>query len=402
MRVLFLHQNMPGQFKHLAPELAQEGHEVRFLTQREDVTLKGVTRVVYRRPPATKTDPHPYLRLLETAVITGQQAARAMLAMKARGFAPDLVIGHPGWGETMFVKDVLPDARLINFCEFFYRGRGADVGFDTEGPDDIDMVCRQRIRGAHLLASLEACDAGVCPTHWQKSVHPQPFHDKIRVIFDGIDIDVVKPETGAEFALSDGRVLKQGDKIVTYVARNLEPYRGFRSFMRAVPKILARDASAEIVILGGDEVSYGSKPKEHANWREAMLEEVAFDPKRVHFMGKIPYKKYLALLRVSAVHVYLTYPFVLSWSCLEAMATGAVVVASDTAPVKEVIRDGENGLLVSFFDPEEIAATVAKVLETPKRFSNLGSAARETIVAEYDLDRARTRWRELIADVMAG
>jgi glycosyltransferase involved in cell wall biosynthesis len=399
MKVLFIHQNMPGQFKHLAPDMAAEGHDVRFLTQRADINLPGVKRITYPRPNPPKAEAHPYLKLLESAVLTGQQVARVILAMKARGFAPDLVIAHPGWGEALFVKDVLPGVPLISFCEFFYRGHGADVGFDPEDGSDIDMICRQRVRAGHLLASLEACDAGVSPTHWQKSVHPKAFHDKIRVIFDGIDTETVRPEISAQFALPDGRILRPGDPIVTYVARNLEPYRGFRSCMRAVPRILALHKRAEIVILGGDEVSYGSKPKDHANWREAMLAEVAFDRARVHFLGKIPYPRYLELLRVSAAHIYLTYPFVLSWSCLEAMAMRAVVVASDTAPVSEVIRDGENGLLVDFFDPAGIAATVARVLENPQRFALLGSAARETIVADYDLQRARGRWKQLIADV---
>lgn len=401
MKVLFIHQNMPGQFKHLAPDLAAEGHQICFLTQREDVTLKGVARVTYRRPSPRKTETHPYLRLLESAVIIGQQAARAILAIKERGFVPDLVIGHPGWGETLFVKDILPDTPLISFCEFYYRGRGADVGFNPEDRDDVDMIFRQRVRGAHLLATLEACDVGVSPTHWQKSVHPKAFHDKIEVIFDGIDTDVVKPDPSAQFALPDGRVFRRGDKLVTYVARNLEPYRGFPSFMRAVPQILEHDQQAEIVILGGDEISYGAKPKGHANWREAMLAEVSFDRARVHFLGRIPYKNYLKLISVSAVHVHLTYPFVLSWSCLEAMAAGAIVVASDTAPVKEVIYDGENGLLVDFFDPTEIATSVAKVLENPKRFSDLRAAARETIVSRYDLSIARRRWKQLIAGVMS-
>lgn len=335
MNILFIHQNMPGQFKHLAAVLAQDrGNKVVFLTERNDVMLPGVARASYKRPREVRKDIHPYLRLQESAVLYGQQVVRAVNDLGRQGFKPDLVIGHPGWGELLFVKDALPDVPLISYCEFFYRGHGLDVGFDPEDPVDIDTICRARARSGHLLLSLEACDVGISPTQWQKKSHPEAIHDRIDVIFDGIDMSVVHPHGEARLVLPDGAVVQRGDELVTYVARNLEPYRGFRTFMRALPEILSRRPKANIVIVGGDEVSYGSSPKGYATWREAMLAEVEFDRSRVHFTGKLRYHEYLKLLRASKVHIYLTYPFVLSWSCLEAMACGALVIASDTGPLR--------------------------------------------------------------------
>jgi len=401
MDILFIHQNMPGQYKHLAPALARSsGNNVVFLTKRNDVTLPRVARATYKGPREVRPDSHPYLRLQEGAVLHGQQVVRAIHGLKQNGFRPDLVIGHPGWGELLFVKDVLPDVPLVSYCEFFYRGQGLDVGFDPEDPVDIDTLCRARARSGHLLLSLEACDVGISPTHWQKNAHPAAFNDKIEVIFDGIDTSVVRPEGDARLTLPDGLVIERGDEILTYVARNLEPYRGFRTFMRALPDILKRRPNAHIVIVGGDEVSYGSKPKDHANWREAMLAEVEIDLSRVHFTGKLPYGDYLKLLRASRAHVYLTYPFVLSWSCLEAMACGALVIASDTAPVREVIEHDQNGLLTDFFDHAALAEKVCAVLSEPVAFERHRKNARDTIVERYEVSTCLTQQLELVKRVV--
>ena len=402
MNILFIHQNMPGQFKHLAPLLAREsGNKVVFLTKRDDIDLPGVLRATYKPPRGASEQTHHYLRRFENAVRYGQQVARAMMSLSKQGFTPDLIIAHPGWGEALFCKDVLPDVPLINFCEFYYRGRGLDIDFDPEFPTDIDSICRSRTRNGHLLSSLESCDAGVSPTNWQKSTHPEVFHDKIDVIFDGIDTDKVCPDLAAELALPDGRKLTRADKVVTFAVRNLEPYRGFHSFMRAVPEIQRRQPDAEIVIVGGDEVSYGAHPEDKSfkTWREALDAEVAYDRERVHFTGRLPYDHFLDALRISSAHVYLTYPFVLSWSCLEAMSAGALVIASRTPPVEEVIEDGVNGLLTDFFDTRAIADRVDQALREPGRFEELRKAARQTVIDRYTLDRCLPPWLETIENV---
>lgn len=405
MDILFIHQNMPAQFKHLAPALAaRKGMRVRFLTRREDIMLKGVERVTYAAPGGAGQATHPYLKQFEAAVRSGQQVARALLTMKKDGFDPAVVIGHPGWGELLYVKDVFPRASLISYAEFFYSGTGADVGFDPAQPWNIDVAARARTRNAHLLLSLQAADYGLAPTEWQKSRHPAEMQRKIRRIFDGIDTRQVAPRADASFTLDNGRVLTAADEVVTYIARNFEPYRGYPSFMRAVPHILAARPNAQLVMVGGDEVSYGAAPPGGGTWREAMAREVdlAAFANRVHVLGRVPYARHLSLLQISSAHVYLTVPFVLSWSAVEAMGCGCAVIASDTAPVQELVQHGANGWLVPFFDPPAIAAQVAEVLANRQdpAVRRVREAARQTVLGDWALTNCLPRQLALVQDAI--
>ena len=391
---------MPGQFRHLAAALGAEGgHRVVFLTRRDDRELPGVERLVYATARGAHPHTHHYLQQCEDAILHGQAVARACLGLAATGFVPDLVIAHPGWGESLFVKDVWPSAPLVNYGEFFYRAHGADVNFDPGMPLDIDSVCKLRARNAHLLLALDAADRVLCPTEWQKSLHPAAFHDRIRVIFDGVDTAVVRPDGRASLALPNGRVLTRDDEVVTYVARNLEPYRGFHTLVRALPRICALRPRAQVVIVGGDEAGYGPPPSPGTTWRQALLREVEIDPARVHFLGVVPYGDYLRLLQISSVHVYLTVPFVLSWSAVEAMAAGCLIVGSRTPPVEEVIAPGENGLLVDFFSPEGLADTVVDALRQGRRLDPMRHAARERVLADYSVARCLPRHLALIRDL---
>lgn len=333
----------------------------------------------YRLPRASARLQHPYLRKMESAVLHGQAAARAMLQMKRSGFTPDVVVGHPGWGETLFVKDVFPDVRLIHLCEWYYAAQGADVGFDPEFPSTLDDHARIRSWNALHALNLTHCDAAISPTQWQRSRHPSGFLDKIMVQHEGIPVGRLCADDAATIRLPNGRVLRAGDPVVTYVARNLEPYRGFHIFMRALERIQRANRRIEAVVVGGDGVSYGAASKDGQTWREKMLAETCIDLERTHFVGRVPHPAYVRLLQVSAAHVYLTYPFVLSWSALEAMACSALVIGSDTAPVREVISDGENGLLVPFFDVEAIADTVCAAIDDPKRFAGVRKHARDSV-----------------------
>ncbi len=396
---------MPAQFRHLAPALAvQERYRVVFVTQRSGADLPGVHTVRYEAPRPASAATHHYVRQFEASVRFGQQVARALIELKREGFDPAVIIGHPGWGEMLFVRDVFPRAAIISYAEFYYSGVGADVGFDPDEPASFDAICRTRARNAHLLLSLETADFGLAPTEWQRSRHPAAFWPKIRTIFDGIDVGIVKPAANARFVLPDGRALTAADEVVTYTARNLEPYRGYPSFIRAVPAILRARPNAHVVICGGDEVSYGRAPdpvgENAVTWRAAMNSEVPLDTAeyagRVHFTQRLPYARYLALLQISSAHVYLTVPFVLSWSCLEAMSAGCIVVASDTPPVREVIEHGVNGLLVPFFEPPAIAAEVARALAERSALASMRAAARATIVDRYALDRCLPRQMALV------
>ncbi len=389
MNILFAHQNFPGQYLHLARHLgAIPGNQVVFITQRRDANLPGVRNIAYK--PSRRATPkvHHYLRATEAYVLNAQTVARVALKLKRSGFVPDVMVGHNAWGEIWYLKDVFPQTPLLGYFEFFYRFDGADVGFAPGLVLSADTAPRIRTKNLGNLLGLDAVDAGHCPTQWQKSTYPERYHSMLRVIHEGVDTDVVKPAAEVRLDLPElGINLAAGDEVVTYVARNLEPYRGFPSFIRSLPAILARRPNAHVLIVGGDSVSYGAALPDGQTYRQQLLTELgdALDMSRVHFLGKVPYPLFLKVLQISRVHVYLTYPFVLSWSMLEAMSAGCLVVASSTAPVTEVIRDGENGLLVDFFKQEEIAERVVAALESPSAFASLREQARRTIVENYDL-----------------
>ena len=384
MRVLIIHQNFPGQFRHIAQHWSRTpGMDVLAIGRDTAPGLPGVRCLRYRlhRPP--RPEQHHYLRQMEQAVLHGQAVARLLLRLKAKGYRPDAILAHPGWGETLYVKDVFPDARLIHFCEWFYSSNDADWAFDPEFPASFDDKARVRTWNALHTLNLENCDAGITPTHWQHSRHPAAYRDKIAVIHEGIDTELLGPDSNAQLTLKSGLTLKAGDPVITYVARNLEPYRGFHSFIRALEIVQKKHKHCHAVLVGGDDVSYGKRPTDAPNWREKMLREVKLDPQRTHFLGKVPYDTYRKVLQVSAAHVYLTYPFVLSWSMLEAMASGCLVIGSRTPPVEEVIHDGRNGVLVNFFEPKGIAERVVEALQQPARFSTLRMAAAKHVRAHY-------------------
>lgn len=386
MKFLFVHQNFPAQFVHLAPALARAGQEVRALAI-DGRDIPGVTAHRYKPGRGSTSGIHPHAAEFETKVIRGEACAAAAMQLKSEGFAPDLVIAHPGWGESLFLKDVWPQARLLAFIEFFYSARGLDTDFDPEfGAPDLAAASRVRAKNAHLLLALDAMDWGYAPTHWQKSVLPAAYRDRVSVIFDGIDTRTVRPDAQAMVKVRD-RIIRAGDEVITFVNRNLEPYRGYHVLMRALPEIQRRRPNALTLIVGGDDVSYGSKPPEGKTWKQIFLEEVAgkLDMNRVFFVGKIPYADYLKVLQVSACHVYLTYPFVLSWSAIEAMSAGCLVVGSATPPVQEVIEHGKNGLTVDFFDVGAWADTVSECLANPQQYAALRAAARQSAIERYDL-----------------
>lgn len=402
MKVLLLHQNFPGQFRYLARSLASDSAcEVRAVGLDSAPGLPGVPLLRYRPTRAPARQAHGYLRTLENAVLHGQQVARLLLQQRRKGYRPDVILAHPGWGETLFVKDVFPDVPLIHFCEFYYQHQGADAGFDPEFPPTLDDSARLRLRNTLHLLNLEQCDLGVTPTHWQHSLHPEAYRGKIRIAHEGVPVDELRPDPQASLVLPCGRQLRAGQPVVTYVARNLEPYRGFHSFMRSLPAILAANPHAQVLVVGGDGCSYGAPPQDAANWRSKLLDEVSPDPERVHFLGKVPYATYRRVLQVSAAHVYLTYPFVLSWSLLEAMASGCLVVGSDTAPVREVIEDERNGYLVDFFCAQAIAERVLAALEQPVSQQQLRDAARLT-AQRYSVTAGLEAYRQLLADALEG
>jgi glycosyltransferase involved in cell wall biosynthesis len=351
--------------------------------------LPGVQHVRYKAPEPAGKDTHRYIKRFEAAVRRAQTVARAALTLQQRGFNPDLICCHPGWGEGLYLRDIWPAARTLFYFEFYYHSSGADVGFDPPGqPVSVDEACRVRTLNTTHLLSLQTADWGQTPTEWQRSRFPDWARPRISAVHEGVDTTLIKPDPSARFTLADGRVLAPGDEVVTFIGRGLEPYRGFHTFMQALPAVLRARPNAQVVVVGGDDPHYGSKPQGAASWRVKLLAELQgqLDLSRIHFTGKIPHTELQALYSVSAAHVYLTYPFVLSWSMLEAMASGCLLIGSATAPVQEVIRHGENGVLVDFFNADEIAAAMIHALEKPADYREMRLQARRTVQSRYDLN----------------
>ena len=390
--ILFVHQNFPGQYRHLAPALEGRGDRV--------VAIGGPTARPLGTIPLHRYDPlpaggvppcHDWVGDLQTKVLRAEAVALLLQRLLAEGLRPELVIGHPGWGELLAVKDLLPGVPVLHQVEFIYQLQGADADFDPEfRSSDWRRRTLLRLRRLPQLQALQDLDWGLAPTPWQAGTVPPHHRDRLSVIHEGIDTEAISPQGAAEIRLERaGLRFTPGDELVTFAVRNLEPYRGFHVFMRMLPLLQRLRPRAQVVIVGGDLVSYGTPPAGGGSWRERLLAELdgQLDLARVHFVGQVPHGVLHGLFRVSAAHVYLTYPFVLSWSLLEAMACGALVVGSDTGPVRDVIRHGENGLLVDFFAKETLAETLASVLADPGAFVPLRHRARATVVQGFDLHR---------------
>ena len=393
MKLLFVHQNFPGQYKHTARIMAMDpNNRVVAICDESSIpkhaVIPGINYLSYATPQAASANTHHYVRHLENSVRRGQAVSRLAASLRQQGFIPDVICVNPGWGEALYLKDFFPESKLLGLFEYFYAGRGRDVGFDPEYPSTIDMICKVRTKNATNTLSLDACDWRVTPTRWQYSTFPKEYKNSMSVIFDGIDTNVLVPNEEVSLKIPGKNLqLTARQEVITFVNRNLEPLRGYHMFMRSIPAILAQRPDAYIIIVGGDGVSYGRRPDDASGYKQQYLDEIKdkTDLSRIIFLGLIPYKKFVSLLQLSSVHVYLTYPFVLSWSMIEAMSAGCLVVGSRTPPVEEVIQDGINGLLVDFFSPEEIAMAVNRVLDHPDRMAGLRQAARLTVIEKYDL-----------------
>lgn len=398
-KILLIHQNFPGQFRHLAPALAARGDRVvalGILGNAPARTWNGVHVLSYQPKRGNTPGLHPWLLDMESKTLRAEACWHAMRSLKAQGFEPDLVLAHPGWGEPLFTKRVWPKTKLALYAEFFYQAHGADMGFDPEfaAADPQADACRLQMKNLNHLAHLDQADAAISPTHWQATTFPEVWKNRIFVCHDGIDTQTLRPDPDVRFDIPDsGTSLTRSDEVITFVSRHLEPYRGFHVFMRTLPELLRRRPNAQVLVVGDDETGYGAQAPGNQNWRQVFTQEVRSDISdeswsRVHFLGRLEREHFTRLLQVSRVHVYLSYPFVLSWSLLEAMSVGAAIVASDVAPVREAIHHNEQGLLVDFFAKEQLIQSIVYLLDTPAERERLGTHARELARRRYDLQEA--------------
>lgn len=444
MQLLFIHQNFPGQYLHLAQYMKAGGHEIIGLGETQNIknrgVIQGITTIGYSAPEGAGKQTHHYLQGAESAVRRGQTVVRSLLELKSKGLKPDVISVHPGWGEALFVRDVFPDTPILMFCEFYFSARRADLGFDPEFPSAIDWDFSIRLRNTAQIMSLLTASACLTPTHWQASRYPEFLRRSMKIIHDGVDTKYMCPSSDASLTIQplrtpgESRVVgcpqpatsgaspsqEQGtaeeaaagppltltrkDKVVTYIARNLEPYRGFHVFLRALPRVQRLHPDAHILLVGHDGISYSPALPPGETYKANYLKEVKkdLDLSRVHFLGRIPYETLRAMFRISSAHVYLTYPFVLSWSALEAMACEGLLIASRTPPVQEVVTHQENGLLTDFFDQDNLVRLLDQALSEPEAFTDLRKKARRLVVERYELNQCLKQQAELLQELAEG
>jgi glycosyltransferase involved in cell wall biosynthesis len=399
VRLLFSHTNYPAQFRRLLPSLVARGYEVVFLCRQREWHapppdgLRLVTTEPHRSSGGAVV--HPYLRRFEEAVLLGQASYRTAAALAAEGWQPDVVINHVGYGNGLYLRDAFPAARRIGLFEWYYNALGADVDFLHQGAVEPDHQLRIRTWNAQVLLELADCDRCITPTHWQRQQFPPALRQRLEVVHEGIDVVQL---AGLRQAPSRWPACLPRDpqlEVVTYVSRCFEEYRGFPQAMQALALLQQRRPALHVLIVGHDGVAYGAPRGDGRSWGQWARDEVALDPMRTHWLGVLQDEAYHQVLACSTVHLYLTVPFVLSWSLLEAMAAGCALVASATPPVQEVLSDGETAMLVDFFDAQAQAAAIEQLLDDPARRAGLASRAQQQATA-YSSEQGLVAWQSLI------
>lgn len=404
--ILFVHNNFPAQFGFVAEALVARGHRCAAVTSKTGQAIDGVSVVRWQSRRGSTPGILKEATRIEADLIRGGGAARAALALKQKGFDPAVIIGHPGWGETSYMRELFPNARQIVYAEYYYRSKGGDVGFDPEFPQPSDMPDYVlAAKNAGMAMAFAEADRIVAPTPFQYSLLPDTFKARTSIIHEGVDTDYVVPRSGLGFKLRGGRVLDASTPIITFINRRFEPLRGYHIFMRALPKLMAAVPEAEVLLIGADEPGgYGRPADQGQTWGRHFLDEVRdrIDVKRLHFTGRVPHEVMLGALSISAAHVYLTYPFVMSWSLLEALASECLVIGSDTPPVRDAIAHGKNGILVDFFDYDGLADALIEACRSPGKFSRLRTAARKSVLKTYDRKTVCIpAWMDLVDGLLA-
>lgn len=400
--VLFVHNNFPGQFGDLASLLTARGVPCLAIGQHYAPGQVGVKIARYTLGRGSTPNIFPLAVRAEADLLRARSAYDAAMALKAEGWDPEVIVGHPGWGEMTFLSEVFPAAKTVAFAEFYYHGRGYDVGFDTalQGDVDIESVLRADGKNGAMAMAYAGADAIVAPTPFQAGSLPRRLRDGVRVFHEGIDVEAIRPAPPQPFALDDGRVLAPGTPVVTHVNNHMEPLRGLQTFARALPRLLAEAPDAHAILIGDpNRKPYGGSAPDGKTWQDVCFETIDYDPARVHFLGRVPHDRMLAALRLGVAHVYYTYPFVLSWSLSEAMASGCYVIGSDTGPVRDAIQDGVNGRLLPFFDHDALSDALIAACRDPQASAAMRMAARKTAEAMFSRAKGRDAWLNLLREL---
>lgn len=403
MNILIIHPSFPGQYFYLCSYLAQDkNNRVVFLAKENAIksNLPGVELALYKPPHDIPEDTHHYLHYAAKAVLEGQQTVRALHSLKLKGFIPDVIVGHAGWGSLMYTKDIFPDVPVLSYFEWYYHALNSDSYYWPGEVPEIDTMLSIRTKNMHHLLSMDSCDIGITPTHWQYEQFPTYFQPRLKIQHEGTDTQFCcPPPEGKKPALKLEEAkfsLPEGTEFVSYVSRGFEPVRGFDKFMDAVRILLERRPKCHVVLAGSDRVCYGGKLADGRSFKEVEEEKGGYDKSRVHFVGSLNRRDYKNMLQASSCHVYLTRPFILSWSMLEAMSFGLPLVGSATPPVMEVVEDGVNGLLAEFRSPMHIANRIDEILDDKELAARLGKAARETILEKFELNKCLHGYENLI------
>ena len=394
MKILFIHQSFPGQFKHLIDTLNARGDEISYIgPDRNDLKLpKFVNFYPYVILRGNGSDTHLLALETETKVIRGEAVAKIAFGLKENGYKPDVIIAHPGWGESLFLKEVWKETPQLHYIEFSYNTQGSDTDFNDRyrRENDLQECSRTRMKNANVYLNLDSMDWGISPTHFQKSTVPEWAKTKISVIHDGIDTNWASPKSNVKVKINDQIVLSESDEIITFVNRTFEPYRGIHIFLESLCDVLRERPKAQVILVGEDtpNVSYGERRADGIGWLTYLRNEIHkdLDWSRVHHVGRVNHNLLIDIFRISSAHVYLTYPFVLSWSLLEAMSCGCLIIGSDTLPVREVISQKQNGILTPFHDTTLLAKNIISALDKPSEFENIRARARKSVIKNYSID----------------
>ena len=404
-RILFVHQNFPGQFPHIADALLARGDQVAAIGGKTAKERAGIPLLRWINERGTTSGIFDPATRAEADLIRARGAAGAAVELRKQGFIPDVIIGHPGWGETLHMKDVFPEARLILFGEFYYRQFGGDVNFDREfETPSLEGAMRTNGKNATQSLAYTMADRIISPTRFQASTFPTIFQPRIKVHHEGIDLSRARANPDAKVTLADGRVLDRSTPVISFINRNFERLRGFHIFMRALPAFLDAVPEAQVIAIGSDGTGYGADRKDGKSWRQAMFDELGarLERQRVHFVGHVDHARMIDILSIASAHVYYTYPFTLSWSLVEAMACECLILGSDTAPVRDAIVPEENGVLLDFFDVGALSRAMIDAVRHPERYAAMRKRARQTALAEFDRETSGVPgWLAMIDEVLA-
>ncbi len=402
MRLLLVHQNFPGQFRDLAPALCDLGHEIKAIGNSQRPIDERIELLLYPWEKNNKLENgHRLTPEVDEWLRRGEKVGALAMALKQKGWAPDAMLAHPGWGEALMLKTVFPNTPLVIWPELWLRPEHLGIGIY----DQIDVANGLYLRLKDWLVdgAMADADIAVLPTQYQANSFPERWQHKIRVLHEGVHSKLFQQQRLRSLKINENITLDENKLVITFISRNLEPMRGFPDFMRSLPTLQKQCENLEVVIVGGDELSYSTGPNDGRSWKEVMLDELGkeLNLQKIHFFGRMPHDQLIKLYRRSNLHIYLSQAFVLSWSLLEVMACGTAVVGDDNKMLREIIEPGKNGWLCKK-DPEDLAKVILEALSKPSQLNLFGNACQQKMHLHYHQNKCTTQLDKLLRTLTQG